>query len=460
MRLSVSVLAAVVVLLGAMAGVGSGRALAAEGGDSLVAFAEGVEAYEGGDFGAAVERLGEAVRLAPEDGSARFWLGLALLQSGKADEAVRAIEAALAAPEAPAVERGEAEAMLAKARAAAQGGPGAAVADFAAPTWSGFDLGYDRRTGLSGSLEIAATADSNPHLLSRDFTISDGSGGHVSGRSKDKVGDLDLRLAYVPAATPAGWTIGLGLDTGVSKHQDFGALDLATAGGRVSLARGADPSGYLVGPLGPAETPFGGARASFLIQAGGSAWWLDGDSYLRTADLGLGLTLREGNATATSIDLGYSDRSFSGVHAKRSGNDLSAGLHQTFYLGRADRSLRLGATATNRSAGRRYASERRRAEIALALPIGARSRLSLSGSYLNEQFDHLESNLFSFFGPPREDDTSSAAASFTWSPTAKLRLAARGAIARRTSNVDLGTAASPDLGYRRTELGLIAAWTF
>ena len=54
MRLSVSALAAVVVLSGAMAGVGSRRAFAAEGGDALVAFAEGVEAYEGGDFGAEI----------------------------------------------------------------------------------------------------------------------------------------------------------------------------------------------------------------------------------------------------------------------------------------------------------------------------------------------------------------------------------------------------------------------
>ncbi len=459
MRLSVSVLAAVVVLSGAMAGVGSAPALALDSGDALVAFAEGVEAYEGGDFWVAVERLGEAVRLAPEDGSARYWLGLALLQSGKADEAVRAIEAALAAPEAPAVERREAEATLAKARAAAQAGPNAAAPEVAIPSWSGFDIGYDRRTGVSGSLEIAASADSNPHLLSRDFKIPDGSGGTISGRSEDQVGDLDLRLAYLPAATPGGWTVGFGLDAGASKHQDFGALDLAAASGRVSFARGADPRGYLPGPLGPAETPFGGARASFLVQAGGSAWWLDGASYLRSADAGLGLTLREGNATATSIDLGYFDRSFSGVFKGRSGSDLSVGLHQTFFLGRADRSLRLGVVATDRGAGRRFASERRTAEIALALPIGSRCGLSLSGSYLNERFDHPESNLFSPFGPPREDDTTRGGAAFAWSPSSKLRLAARAAFARRTSNVDLGSGL-PDLDYRRTELKLTAAWTF
>jgi hypothetical protein len=457
MRLSVSVLAAVVVLSGAMAGPGS--ALGADSGDALVAFAEGVEAYEGGDFGVAVERLGEAVRLAPEDGSARYWLGLALLQTGKADEAVREIEAALAAPEPPAIERGEGEATLAKARAATQGGPNAAVPELPTPDWSGFDIGYDRRAGLSGSLEIAATADSNPNLLSRETVLPDGSGGSISGRSKDKVGDLDLRLAYVPAATPGGWTIGLGLDAGASKYQDFDALDTTTASGRVSFTRGADPRGYLIGPLGPAETPFGGTRTSFVVQAGGSAVGLDGESYLRAADVGLGWTLRESNATATSIDLGYSDRSFSGASKGRSGNDLSAGLHQTFFLGRADRSLRLGATATNRSAGRRFASERRTAEIALALPIGARCGLSLAGSFLNERFDHPESNLFASFGPPREDDTTRGAAALIWSLSAKLRLAARAAFARRTSNVDLGSGL-PDLDYRRTELGLSAAWTF
>ncbi|HEV7667126.1 MAG TPA: tetratricopeptide repeat protein [Thermoanaerobaculia bacterium] len=457
MRLSVLLLAAVFVLSGAMAGPSS--AFAADSGDALVTFAEGVEAYEGGDFGVAVERLGEAVRLAPEDGSARYWLGLALLQTGKADEAVREIEAALAAPEPPAVEPAEVKATLAKARAAAQGGPNAAAPEVPIPTWSGFDIVYDRRTGLSGSLEIAATADSNPNLLSRETILPDGSGGTISGRSKDKVGDLDLRLAYVPAATPGGWTVGLGLDAGTSKYQDFGALDQATASGRVSLARGADPRGYLLGPLGPAETPFGGARTSFLVQAGGSAVWLDGDSYLRSADAGLGLTLREGNATATSIDFGYSDRTFSGASKGRSGNDLSAGLHQTFFLGRADRSLRLGATAMTRSAGRRFASERRTAEIALGLPFGARCGLSLSGSYLNERFDHPESNLFSPFGPPREDDTARGAAAFTWSLSAKLRLAVRAAFSRRTSNVDLGSGL-PDLDYRRTELGLSAAWTF
>ncbi len=459
MRLSVFALASVVVLLGAMAGVGSGRALAADSGDSLVAFAEGVEAYEGGDFGAAVERLGEAVRLAPEDGSARYWLGLALLRSGKADEAVRAIEAALAAPEAPAVERGEAEATLAKARAAAQGGQGAAVAEVATPTWSGFDIGYDRRTGLSGGVELSAFADSNPYLLSRETRLPDGSGGSVSGRSKDDAGGLDLRLAYVPATAPGGWMVSLGLDAGIVQYRDLDEIDNSTARGRLSLSRGADPRGFLEGPLGAAEAPYGGTRVAFAIQAGGSASWINGAPYLRTADLGLGWTFREGKGAATSLDLGYSDRSFSGVSQKRSGDDLSAGLHQTFFLGRSDRSFSLGVTATNRSAGRRFASERRSAEVGLALPIGARCGLNLSGSYLNEKFDHPESNLFSPFGPPREDDTTRGAAAFIWSPSAKLRFAARAAFARRTSNVDLGSGL-PDLDYRRTEFGLSAAWTF
>lgn len=196
-----------------------------------------------------------------------------------------------------------------------------------------------------------------------------------------------------------------------------------------------------------------------MVQAGGGAWWLDGESYLRTADLGLGWTLREGDSTATSVDVAYSDRSFSGVHEKRSGRDLSAGLHQTFFLGRADRSIRLGATATDRSAGLQFASERLRADLGVGLPLGAKCALALSGGYLHERFDNPESNLFLPFGPARKDDTTSAAAALSWSPSAKFRLAARGAFAHRSSNVDLG-AGLPDLDYRRTELSLTAAWTF
>jgi hypothetical protein len=435
-------------------------AASAEGlGDSLVAFAEGTEALEHGDLAAAVERLREAVRLAPEDGSSHYALGLALLGAGRAAEAVTELSAALSAPRPPAVaaaDPSEIESALALARRAAASGEKPAVP---VPVWREEAVAFDERPLWSGRVAGSLESDSNPNLLSETLRLPDGHGKLVDGHDRDALAGLDLRVDAVPLYDRAGWTLGLGLTGDRSAHRDFGFLDLSELGGTVQLARGADPRGWVDGPLGPARVPIGGDRASLVIQGGAEQWWLGSDTYLRTLGGGVAATLRESRAVATGIDLAYLDRRFSGIYADRSGRDTSLGLHQLFFFGRTDRYLRLSAAGTDRSAGRPFAAREAAGGAELALPLGLRWSLLLSGGYVRASFDHPESNLFTPLGPAREDRTSQGAAALSWAATARLSLTARAAYRHRSSNVGLGDAL-PDLGYRRTELALAASWVF
>ncbi|HXO18676.1 MAG TPA: hypothetical protein VOA87_02000 [Thermoanaerobaculia bacterium] len=439
-------------------------AAAAEGlADSLVAFAEGAEALGRGDSAAAVERLEEAVRLAPEDGSFRYALGLALLGAGRPAEAATALAAALAAPRPPAADRADVESALALARRAESSGEKPAAP---APVWREERTAFDRRPVWSGRIAGSVASDSNPQLLSESLLLPDGHGKLVDGRDRDALAGLDLRLDAVPVYDRGGWTLGFGLTGGRSAHRDFGYLDLSQLGATVQLARGADPRGWVDGPLGPARVPFGDDRASLVLQGGGAQWWLGSDSFLRTAGGGAGVTLRESPAAATGIDVAYLDRRFSGLYAGRSGRDASLALDQLFFCGRTDRYLRLSAAGTDRAtdgtAGRPFAGKQVAGGAELALPLGLRWSLLLSGSYARLSFDHPESNLFNPIGPlgpAREDRTSRAAAALSWALTDRLGLTARAAYTRRSSNVDLGDGL-PDLGYRRTELALAASWVF
>lgn len=435
----------------------SAPAASAEGlADSLVAFAEGAEALEHGDSAAAVDRLREAVRLAPDDGSSHYALGLALLGAGRAADAAAELSAALAARQPPAADRAEVESALALARHAAASGEKAAVP---APAWREEAIAFDQRPVWSGRVAGSVESDSNPNLLSEALRLPDGHGKLVDGRDRDALAGLDLRVDAVPVYDRAGWTLGLGLTGDRSAHRDFGFLDLSELGGTIQLARGADPRGWVDGPLGPARVPIGGDRASLVFQGGAEQWWLGSDTYLRTLGGGIGATLRESRAVATGIDLDYLDRRFSGIYAGRSGRDASLALHQLFFFGRTDRYLRLSAIGTDRSAGRPFAERETAGEAELALPLGLRWSLLLSGGYTRASFDHPESNLFTPLGPAREDRISEGSAALSWAATARLSLTARAVYTHRSSNVDLGDAL-PDLGYRRTELALGASWVF
>ena len=92
---------------------------AATTGSAEAAFAYGLRAYNHGEYKEATTRFEEAVAADPEDGTARYWLGLANLKLGNAKAAAEQIEGGLRAKRPPSVERARVLADLGAAQLAA-----------------------------------------------------------------------------------------------------------------------------------------------------------------------------------------------------------------------------------------------------------------------------------------------------------------------------------------------------
>lgn len=481
-----------------------------------LAFGEGVWAFEEGADQVAVERFRESLRNDPHNGTTHFWLGLALLRIGQAQEAVAEIRAGLAArppaqvePRRALADLGAAQLAAGDARASAetlakalagksddaaslyrygealrllgqreQGDAAIARAvgldpalasgqiPIVAPEPWGELPPIDRRPLWEGRLGVALVGDSNPHLLSEDLILPIPGPlpqKLVDGSTSDGGAELDLRLGFQPIYRPEGWSVGASLDAGQSFHRDFDNLDLGRIRAFVHLARGADPLGYLSGPLGFTQVPFGSSRFSALLQGGASYYQLDGTSFLQTWEGAASLTFRPTPATSTQLDLALSDREFSdrGLgNDRRSGEDRTLRLGQFFFFGRRDRYLRLTALAGDRNADRAFSASVREGSAELALRLAPRWTLQVGGSLRKDDFDHDESNLFNSSGPPREDTTRRATVALAWESSVRLRWTARGAYVDRDSNVVLGPTALAALDYTRTIASLGVSWFF
>ena len=483
-----------------------------------IAFAEGVWAFEEGADQVAAEKFQESLRNDPRNGTPRYWLGLALLRLGQGREAVREIQDGLMARLPAQVDSRRALADLGAAQLAAGDARAAAETlvkalalknddagslyrygetlrllgrrdegDAAIARAVGLDPGLasgripilppetrgelspiDRRPLWEGTLGLTLGGDSNPHLLSEELALplpGPPPQKLVNGSNSDTVSEVDLRVRFQPLYRPQGWSAAVSLDAGQSFHRDFDYLDLARMRVFVHLVRGADPQGYLSGPLGPARVPLGDRRFSTLVQGGASYYQLNGTSYLRTWDGAASFIFHRTPATSTQLDLIFSDREFSGEglgSERRSGQDLSLRLGQVFFFGPRTRYLRLTALAGDRSAGRAFSASVVEGSAELALPLVPRRprwTLQMGGSVREDKFDHKESNLFSLFGPPREDTTVRATAALVWESSLRLRWTARGTYVDRRSNVDLGPGL-PDLDYKRTIVSLGMSWVF
>jgi len=435
---------------------------------SEIAFTKGLMAFQQSLDAEAAAELSLAAQLDPEAGTPRYLLGLTLLRMGKAKEAVAAIEASLRARHRPEVERSRLLADLRAARRAALeegAGPAASppATTVAPPVWR-FEPQADDRGSWEGGLDFALGTDSNPNLQAADLTLPVPAGqppAVVRGAQRDSVADLGLRLGWFPLRVRDGWELGVDLEAGQSLHHRFDFLNLGELRGVVQLARGLDPRGYLSGPLGSTRVPFGARGVSTLLQAGASAYQLDGSAYLRTAEAAAAVSFPESSAATLRLELAGAERSFSGrglSDARRSGHDLSLGLVQTFFLGAGgERSLALDGGVLDRQAGRPFAASILEGGAELALPVAARWRAWLQGTVRRDRFKHPESNLFVLFGPRRRDSTARAAAALSWVAADRLLVTARCTYSSRDSNVDLGTGL-PDLGYRRLTLSLGGGW--
>ena len=386
-----------------------------------VDLAEGLDALDRGDAPAAIDWLEKAAKLDPEMGTPRYRQGIALARLGQVREAAAEIEASLAAPQ-PVDDRG---------------------------LWE-------------GAVGLSAAEDSNPHLLSNNLSLpAPGAGGKVvRGEESDGLARADLRLGIYPFHARQGPNLGVTLETRRSFFFNFGYLDLGQARGAIQLAFGSDPQGFVEGPLGSSRISFDGDRFTALFQAGGAVYHLGNDPYLHTVDGAAVLGVRETPGTSTRLDLGYSDRTFSGgprFDPQRSGQNLSLGLSQIFYFGGPNRTLRLGATGVDRRAGPAFAGSSLEGNGEWARPLGLRWSALLEGRVRKDRYDRPESNLFDSNGPARHDTTVQSAATLIWAASARLRWMLRGAYTRRNSNVDLGDGL-PDLGYRRTVISAGLSW--
>lgn len=480
--------------------------------DSEVALAYGLLALHQGRDQEALQRLGEAAGTDPDNGAARYGLGLVLLRLGRAEDAARELRAALAARRPPEVERWQVRSDLGAAELAA-GDPRGAVAtldealrakpddplllyrhgqalerlgrareaEAALARARGLDPGVEARSrtvvvpGLAGEvvvvadpprwdlrLGLAAAADSNPNLLSDDLVLLDPGGG-LLGDDEDQVAHLDLRFA-AHAFSPSGRrTLAFTAEGRQSLHQDFDFLDLSRARGVVQAAWGRDPLGYLTGPLGYTRVPFGHDRVSLLAQAGVTYDLLDGDSYLRTVAGALTLVVREGTATATQVEVALEDQDFSQLllGGDADGEVVSLGVSQLLYLGRRNRYLRLGVLAAERSAGAAFDSSSREGRAELSLPLGRRSTLFVAAALRQDDFDSPLSNPFSpATGPPREDTTARLTAALVWALRDRLVLTLRGTHLDRDADLGPQPAFLPSLDYERTVVSLGLAWFF
>jgi len=436
---------------------------------SEIAFTKGLMAFQQGLDAEAAAELSLAVQLDPEAGTPRYLLGLTLLRMGKAKEAVVAIEASLRARHRPEVERTRLIADLRAARRAAAReearGPAAGppAIPVAPPVWR-VEPNADDRGSWEGGLDFALGTDSNPNLQAADLTLPVPAGrppAVVRGAQRDSVADLGLRLGWFPLRVRNRWELGVDLEAGQSLHHRFDFLNLGELRAVVQLARGLDPRGYLSGPLGSTRVAFGARGVSTLLQAGASAYQLDGSAYLRTAEAAAAVSFPESPTATLRLELAGADRSFTGrglSDPRRSGHDLSLGLVQTFFLGAGgERSLALGGGVLDRQAGRPFAASILAGGAELALPVAARWRAWLQGTVRRDRFKHPESNLFVLFGPRRRDSTARAAAALSWVAADRLLVTARCTYSSRDSNVDLGTGL-PDLGYRRLTLSLGGGW--
>lgn len=427
------------------------------------ALSHGMLAFNHGEDPEAAELFEEAVRLDPRQGSAYHWLGLAYLQLGRTREAIDQLQASLKAEYPPAAGRERVLADLQAAREAlerAQESPPVFIDPGHGPVVLG---GFEELPRWEGRIGLASAYDSNPGLLSEvlPFPAASGQEGEVPS---DVSGLLDLRLAAHPFYDRGGWSLGLSFEGNQSLYQDLDELDLSFARGLVALAWGRSASGIVTGPLGYSRVPSGRGRATVLLQGGGSFSWLDGRSYLRSAEGALSVAIPVQRLGETRIELGARDLQFEDETSlplfQRSGSEVFLRLGQVFPLGRGGRYLRLDLATGENSAGQAFDTSFEEAKAELSAPLAGRWTLFLVGSLREDSYGHPESNVTGFNGPPRDDSTWRIVAATVWRIDEHLSWTLRGSHARRDSNVGFGGFGAGDslLDYRRTVFSFGFDW--
>lgn len=397
--------------------------------DLQIAFADGVLAFTDGDFETARERFEWVVAADPGDSEARRWL----------------------------------EATRARLR----------DEEVAAPAWGeGTIRVTPELPRFDGRLALAVAADSNPYLMSDDLVLARPGGEIVDGPEDDLVGLGDLRLAVRPFARGPGGddarsAVSLVGELGAALYRDFDDLDTSRARLAVQYVWGRDPRGYVLGPLGYARTPLGRDGVSLLVQVGGSRAWVDGEAALDTREGSVAALFRAGSWGQTRLQALVRDAELDGARPGAGtaldpfGEEIAAGVVQTLFLGRLDRTLRLGADFGEIDAGTAYDRSYVDLSAELALPLSGRSTLYLAGGARRDDYDDPLSTFF-LAGPDdtREDETLRTSAGLVTRVGASFALTGRLAWSDRDADLGEVFGGADFLSYDRTLASVGLVWNF
>ena len=457
---------------------------AATSGSAEAAFAYGLRAYNHAEYKEAAARFVEAVAADPDDGTARYWLGLAYLKLGNDRAAADQIEAGLRAKRPPSIERARVLADLGAAQLAA-GDAAAAEKTLAEAIQANPDdassiylLGVARarlgrmeegrvqaekaraldptlpelpeRTvapGTGGEVvapgqpfwEIRVGAgygpDSNPSSIGDDLLGFDPSDPNQRVDGNDQATTADLRLEIHPFYDAAGWSLGLRLEGSQSIYDDLSLFDYGRGAAAAQLAWGKDPLGYVTGPMGYTRVPFGTSRATFLLQTGVSYDQVDHESYVRTYEGAASTTIREGRNMATQVDLDYVVLNYEENPtlvfdpSDLSGHEVGLKASQYFYGARRDRYVRVGL---RRGESRRdvtddqFDSSSIEADLELSLPLHRNLGLFVAGDWREDDFSAPVA------GEDFVQTTVEASAALIWAFSGHFYLTARGTYVDRS----------------------------
>lgn len=417
--------------------------------DAEVAFTYGVRAFNDNKMDEALRLFREALAADPENGTARYWLGLTHLSRGEATDAVREIEASLAAKRTPEVDRARVEADLRRARTAAAG-----PQTVAAPGYGGEVLAIRDQPRFDFRAGVFYGQDSNPLLLDDNAVVSVPGQGIFRGETDDTVASFDLRAGFYPFYCRCGSDGRNGLSLGLtgelkgSRYSDLDFLDETGWRAAGHLAWGSDPLGYLAGPLGYTRVPFGHGRAALLLQVGTGETRLDGDPLAQVDEAALSLTFRETVKTATQIDVDVQRRDFLDGFVESDAQTVRAS--QFFFLGRRDRYLRIGGLWGEEEDYGQAEIEVQELAAELALPFANRFMLQLLAANREDTFE--------FGGGGFDETTLRVTGQLTWAATRRLFVIGRGSWTDRDSDFTLAPFPLDPRDYQRTTASLGVQW--
>lgn len=424
---------------------------------AVLAYVEGLKAFHNGEYREALNGFEEALRHEPRNGESWFWLGLTYLKLGQADDAVTAFRRSLSERRTLEIDATQVRDHLKAAERLAAGEPAEVPV---APE----DLIWQPRRWSprwASRLSFFLANDSNVAALPEDLTLILAPGEVVEGPQDDTLASVELQAEFYPFYDRGAHTMEIGLEARQSVHQDFTGLDPTEVRGIVQWARGADPRGYLAGPLGLLRVPQtkGKSRPALLLQGAFAQLALDGTTYFRASQAAATMVLHPGSRTAAQIDVLYQDRDFpldTTSDLRLSGTEISVRAGPSFFFDSRLRQLRLGLRAGERSAGRAFESSLFEASADLSLALGPSFSFYLGATARRDDFHHDESNLFVPGGPRRRDTTWRAIAAWTWVLRPRLHLILRISHTERDSN--LGRNDYRALDYRKTTTALGWSW--